>query len=329
MAFSRDQLHITPLYRDDDELRSTRSCSTAASALTKVQAVYHALFFPAAPAARPYTFASIVLSFDGKMAFPDDPRGPRVASANALDPAGGRIDYWILNVLRAHADASIIGARTLAAEPEAEFACLDPELTAERPALLGKTDPLIPIVVSLDGTDIPLDHRAFSRADDRPLIATSRTGGDFLRQQGLADALWLGPYLTAAAVPDDDLAGPIRAARAAGRQVVVLTGDERPDAPALLLVLRRIGIEHLLIESPTYWWLLLREKALDELFVNYSSVYIGGSLTPGAAVGFTTGDHPHAKCVYIGLHPSGFLFTRQKLVYALEASTESPQPMSS
>jgi riboflavin biosynthesis pyrimidine reductase len=319
MAFSRDQLHIVPLYRDEDELRTTQSCSTAASALTKVQAVYHALFFPEAPATRPYTFASIVLSFDGKMAFPDDPRGPRVASANELDPAGGQIDYWILNVLRAHADASIIGARTLAAEPDAEFACLDPELTAERPTLLRKPDALIPIVVSLDGTDIPLDHRAFLRADDRPQIATSRSGGDFLRRQGLGDALWLGPYPSSDAVPDDDLAGPIRAARAAGRQVVVLTGDERPDAQALLLVLRRSGIEHLLIESPTYWWLLLGEKALDELFVNYSSVYIGGSLTPGIAGGFTTGDHPHAKPIYVGLHPSGFLYTRQKLVYGLEA----------
>jgi len=317
MAFSRDQLHIVPLYRDEAELRLTQSRSTAAAALTKAQAIYHAVFFPAAPTTRPYTFASIVLSFDGKMAFPDDPRGPRVASANELDPAGGLIDYWILNVLRAHADASIIGARTLAAEPEAEFGCLDPELTIERPALLGKPDPLIPIVVSLDGTDIPLDHRAFARVHDRPLIATCRAGGDALRRQGLVDALWLGPFAAAAAVPDDDLAGPIRAARSAGRQVVLLTGDQRPDAQILLLVLRRIGIEHLLIESPTYWWLLLGEKALDELFVNYSSVYIGGSLTPGVVGAFTSADHPHAKCIYVGLHPVGFLYTRQKLVYGL------------
>lgn len=320
MAFTRDQLHITPLYRDDDELRSTQSRSTATAALTKVQAVYHAVYFPAAPATRPYTFASIVLSFDGKLAFPDDPRGPRVASANGLDPAGGRIDFWILNVLRAHADASIIGARTLAAEPDTEFGCLDPELTTERAKALGKPDPLIPIVVSLDGTDIPLTHRAFSRADVRPLIATCRAGGEVLRRQSLTDAVWLGPYLTSADVPDADLAAQIRAARATGRQVVVLTGDERPDSEALLLVLRRAGIEHLLIESPTYWWLLMGDRALDELFVNYSSVYIGGSFTPGVASAFTTGDHPHAKCLYIGLHPNGFLYTRQKLVYGLSAA---------
>jgi riboflavin biosynthesis pyrimidine reductase len=310
-------MRVVPLYRDDAELRQARSGSTATAALSKVSAAYHDLFFPAPVADRPYTFASIVLSLDGKLAFPDDPQGPVVASANFLDPAGGRIDYWILNVLRAYADASIVGARTLAAEPEAEFACLDPDLVHERGSLLGKSNALLPIVVSLDGTDIPLEHRAFASLDNRPLIATSAAGGAFLRGQGLDDALWLGPYPSAAAVRDAELVEPIRAARAAGRQIVLMTGEDRPDAAALLLALRRIGIEHLLIESPTYWWLLMGERMLDELFVNYSSVYIGGALTPGAAAGHTSHDHPHAKFLFIGLHPDGFLFTRQKLIYGL------------
>ncbi len=310
---------ITPLYSEPVELRSLQSRSRAAASLSKVQAHFHDLFFPAPAADRPYTFASIVLSLDGKMAYPDDPRGPLVASNNALDPDGARNDYWVLNILRAYADASIIGARTLAAEPDADFSCQDPDLVAERPTVLGKTEPLLPIVVSLDGTDVLLDHPAFRRRDALPMIATSGQGGAALKPQAPPDTVWLGPYDTQAAVAASDLAEQFRAARRDGRLIVLMAGDDAPRTAVLLYALRRIGIEHMLVESPTYWWHLLGERALDELFINYSSVYVGGQATPGGPSPFTSTAHPHARLLFVGLHPPGFLFTRQQLVYATES----------
>lgn len=318
MSSAPNPPRVTCLFSDPAALDSLRARSRAAASLSKVQSNYHELFFPEPPAHRPYVFASIVLSFDGKMAYPDDSRGPLVASNNSLDPDGGAADYWILNVLRAHADASLIGARTLAAEPDAEFNCQDVDLIAERPTLLGKTLPLLPIVISLDGSDVPLHHPAFQHHDGRPMIATCARGGAHLKPLAAADTIWLGPFNTQAEVDASDLVERFLAARHAGQPVVLMAGEETPRTAVLLYALRRIGIEHLLVESPTYWWHLLGEQALDELFVNYSSVYIGGQATPGGQSPFTSSAHPQARLLYVGLHPPGFLFTRQQLVYELE-----------
>jgi riboflavin biosynthesis pyrimidine reductase len=317
MMFSNSDLGVSPLYSDAAELRSISSRATTPASPDKVRDAFHDLVFPAPPADRPYTYASIVLSLDGKLAYPDEPQGPVVASANRLDPTGGRIDFWILNILRAYADASLLGARTLAAEPNAAFGCLDPDLLSERPTRLGKTDPLLPIVVSLDGSDVPLEHAAFQRADERPMIATCARGGDFLRGQTAPDTVWLGPFDSRADVDADDVAERVGAARQAQRPLILMAGGETPNTPVLLYALRRIGVQQLLVESPTYWWLLLRDQALDELFVNYSSVWIGGTLTPGAASPFSADAHPHSRLLFVGIHPPGFLYTRQQLVYDL------------
>lgn len=318
MSINPNPPRISALYSDEMALQSLRFRSQAAASLSKAQSNFHELFFPKPGSDRPYIFASIVLSFDGKMAYPDDTRGPLVASNNSLDPDGGAADYWILNVLRAYADASLIGARTLAAEPDAEFGCQDVDLIAERPVILGKTLPLVPIVVSLDGSDVPLDHPAFRRADGRPMIATCARGGAHLKPLIAADTVWLGPFNTQAEVDTSDLAAHFQAARQAGHPIVLMAGEDAPHTGVLLYALRRIGIEHLLVESPTYWWHLLGEQALDELFVNYSSVYIGGQTTPGGQSPFTSVAHPHARLLFVGLHPPGFLYTRQQLVYESE-----------
>jgi riboflavin biosynthesis pyrimidine reductase len=126
----------------------------------------------------------MVLSLDGKMAFPDNPQGPVVASANSIYPDGGLTDFWILNVLRAHADAIIVGAKTLTSEPDLVLACLDPDLVSERKEKLGKENAFpLSIIVSLDGRDVPLTHSIFSVPEIQTIIATSHEGGLFLREK--------------------------------------------------------------------------------------------------------------------------------------------------
>ena len=97
LAFPLEALKLNLLYQDKFELDKAKASSINLSALSKVRAAYHELYFPAAHQDRPYIFASMVLSLDGKMAFLDNPRGPVVASANAIDREGGLIDFWILN----------------------------------------------------------------------------------------------------------------------------------------------------------------------------------------------------------------------------------------
>ena len=318
LSFPLEKIKLATLYQDEAELQKAKLTSDTPGCLSKVRAAYHELYFPAAPADRPYIFASMVLSLDGKMAFQDNPQGPVVASANYDDPQGGLADFWVLNVLRAHADAIVCGAKTLKSEPEVVLACFDPELTAERMEKLGKASQYpLNIIVSLDGTDVPLDHSIFSLKEIQTIIATSQKGGLYLQGQYGDEALLVGPYHDVSEIDVRQVSAQIQTGLQGGKRIVLMTGADEPDAGVFLYILRQIGIKHLLIESPTYMWLLMSRHMLDEFFVDYSSLFIGGAMTPGYSIGFSHLDHPHSKFLVIALHQNRFLFTRQKLVYDL------------
>jgi riboflavin biosynthesis pyrimidine reductase len=317
LSFPTDKLQLALLYQDEAELEKIKASSPTKNALSKVSAVYHDLHFPSPPADRPYIFSSMVLSLDGKMAFVDNPQGPVVASANLIDPDGGLADFWILNVLRAYADAIIVGAKTLASEPDVVPACLDPDLVKERKEKLGKENPCpLSVIVSIDGKDVPMSHSLFSVPEIQTIIATSHQGGLFLMDTfGSNDMVLIGPYNHPGEVNEDQVLRQIQDAHRAGLKAILMTGEAEPNAELLMFVLRKIGIGHLLVESPTYMWLLMNQQILDEFFVDYSPLFIGGTITPGYGNGFSYLDHPHSKFLVIAIHKNSFLFTRQKLVY--------------
>lgn len=318
IPFPIEKLKLVPIYQDLAELERIRSSSLTKASLSKVSLAYHDLYFPSPPEDRPYTFASMVLSLDGKMAFQDNPQGPVVASANVIDPEGGLTDFWILNVLRAHADAIIVGAKTLISEPDVVFSCFDADLVAERKTNLGKDNEIpLSIIVSLDGTDIPFEHYLFKVKEIDTLISTSHQGGQFLANK-YPDAVFLiGPFNSNNEVNIESIKNQIETGFQNGKKVILMTGENSPDARVLLFILRKIGINNLLIESPTYMWLLMQQEMLDEFFLNYSSLFIGGPITPGYANGFSHLDHPHSKFLIIAMHQNSFLFTRQKVIYGL------------
>jgi len=323
LSFPLEKIQLVPVYKDEAELKKAKESSETTGFLSKVSAAYHELYFPAPSSDRPYTFASMVLSLDGKMAFQDNPQGPVVASANYIDPEGGLADFWVLNVLRAHADAIIVGAKTLKSEPDVVLACFDPQLVAERMEKLGKVNEIpLNVIVSLDGTDVPLEHSIFSIKEIQTIIATCKKGGDYLKAHYGSDALLIGPYFNFSEVDAQPFSGQIQNGLQSGKRIIIMTGEETPDAKVLLYVLRKIGIKHLLIESPTYMWLLMNQQMLDEFFVDYSSLFIGGQMSPGYANGFSYLNHPHSKFLIIAMHKNSFIFTRQKLIYGLSSEKD-------
>lgn len=320
MSFPSDKLQLVTLYRDEAELKKAKETSDAKGAMSKVSKAYHELYFPAPSDDRPYTFSSIVLSLDGKMAFPDNPQGPVVASANYIDCEGSVADFWVLNVLRAHADAIVVGAKTMKCEPNVVFACFDPDLLPDRKEKLGKEAEIpLTVIVSLDGKDIPLNHSLFDIKEIHVLIATCHEGGNYLKEQYGQAAMLIGPFYDKQKVDGVTTAKQIDAGLKSGKKVILMTGENEPNSEVLLYILRKMGVRHLLSESPTYTWLLMSQKLLDELFVNYSSLFIGGSISPGYGIGFSYLNHPHSKFLVIAMHQNSFLFTRQKLVYDLKA----------
>ncbi len=311
--FPTEDIKLNVLMRQEEALSQMKaaSCDTVPQ---KVLDVYGELYLPEPGEDRPYTFASIVLSSDGKIAFPDDPRGPLIAGNNMLDREGGKADFWVLNMLRAYSDACLLGARTLQAEPEGTSHVFCEELAKARTEIMGK-DAEYPIncIVSFDGTDIPLSHRIFA-GDIRVMIGTSPEGGDYLKANMNQPVVCLGPYATKA---DVDMSAIQSALSSQPNAIpVILTGTGKsPDSTALLYILRQLGIKKMCIEAPSYMWHLIENRAMDEMFINYSMVFVGGTTSMGTYRAFSATVHPHSEILSLAMHRTGFVFTRQRMRY--------------
>lgn len=322
MDFPADRVRIESRYQDHGALERIRTHSPDGPTLPKIRDVYGELLFPPAPADRPYTVCSVVLSADGKMAFADRTAGPLIARQNHRDPDGALADFWMLNALRACADGVILGARTLQSEADNTSHIFDPEMLQQRREQGIRPPHPLNIVVSFDATDIPLGHRIFSvdpQESFRVAVATSPEGARYLAEQtAWPSRLLVAEEILAGGGPEEE-PRLRRELEAGGRFPVFVSGSGRsPDARALLALLRMLGMERLLIESPSYNWHLLEHGMLDEFYINYSLLYAGGGVTPGVSAPFPHDRHPHARLLTLGTHASSFLFTRQQILYDVE-----------
>lgn len=304
-------------------LEEIKKSAEETKTLPDVSKYYTDLYFPPAPRDRPYTFSSIVLSSDGKMAYGDNPSGPLVAKNNFLDPDGSLGDFWVLNVLRAMADGIIVGARTLLSEPGITCHVYEENLSRQRKEILGKPFQPCGVVVSLDGTDIPFDHYTFHvdpKEKYKMVIATSLDGGDYIKAHSDLKHRFFGPFHAKEEVDKADF-GELY--EEFDTVPVILTGEgQSPDTDILLYALRKWGMKKLCIEAPSYCTHLLHKELLDEYFINYSMVFVGGKTTPGQGSPFGYMDHPHADLLSLGTHKSNFIFTRQKVRYGVKNETD-------
>ena len=301
MAFDAAQMGF-PVHIPDPELLDILTAGSSMQTPEKVRQVMGELVLPLPPADRPYLYGCMVLSFDGKMGFYDNPEGTLISKENRFDPLGGKTDFWIMNVCRAYADAVILGTGTLRARMNklwyAEIS--DPDLVEARSGLGKATPQPLNLVVSLDGTDVPAEHPIFHQLTPKPIILTCQAGAEHLRGT-------MGQPVDVITRPSDLAAG--------GEVIRVLAaGADRPDTAGLLKLLRESGLSYLSVEAPGYIWQLIREGLLDEYMLNYSGVMAGGTNAVGTWAGCTAQDHPHAALLSVG-YSRGFLFTRQKLIY--------------
>ena len=324
MDFPTEQIKVDVCYRNEEILNEIRSASTDVT-MTKVREVYGELVFPPAPADRPYTFCSVVLSSDGKMSYSNNLHGSLIGKENYLDAYGSMADWWFLNALRAYADAVIIGGKTLQGEKYATSHVFDKEMAQQRIDELGMPAHPLNVVVSFDATDIPFDHLIFNVDPEEEfpvVIATSPQGGEYIEANLEKESVFFGPYRSKEDVPKEEIRRLSDQIRGQEAMPVILTGEgNSPDSELLLYILRQLGVERLLLESPSFNWHLMEQEMLDEFFINYSMVFAGGPITPGYNRGFTHDVHPHARLLTLAIHQSNFIYTRQKIYYGV-ASTE-------
>ncbi len=213
-------------------------------------------FPPPADAARPYVSANFVMSLDGRGSFRELP-----GRAGGKEVSRSADDRWLMDFIRAHHEAQLVGASTLREEPGPDgfgwdYAIDDQELADYRRDVL-KLPPQKILILTASG-EIDLNLNVFTSARVEPWIVTGTAGEEKIREQ-------LGP----------------RSSRAP-KVVAVSTGRNVDLAAALLLLRQKHGIRSLLCEGgPTVYGALLDRQLIDEDFRTIAFQVIGKSIQPG------------------------------------------------
>ena len=222
------------------------------------------LQFRASPAERPFVVANFVSTLDGVVSY--DTKGKSGGSIiSGSDPA----DRFIMGLLRASADAVIVGAGTLRdlganslwtpeyVYPDAKHLYAEYRVSAQR-------KPEYPVLVIVSGSgQLELERAVFRTPTMRTVVITTSAGRDELTRRGAAT---LGSV-------------EMHALNSSGGRI----------APGAILQLlqSRYGVNTLLHEGgPTLFGQFLAAQAVDELFLTLSPQIAGrkGDATRPAVV---------------------------------------------
>ena len=90
-----------------------------------------------------------------------------------------------------------------------------------------------------------------------------------------------------------------------------------PEVPVMISTSRKGAALVKVVETPSYMHYLVSQKMMDELFFNYSCIYVGGQALTIGKFGkeFTSQDHPHTRMLSIHTHSDHFFYLRHKLLY--------------
>jgi riboflavin biosynthesis pyrimidine reductase len=223
--------------------------------------LYGRLRMPRHPS-RPHVVANFVASLDGvvSLGVPGKAGGGEISGCNPHD-------RMVMGLLRAAADAVVIGAGTLRAASPGHLWTADyiyPPLAEdyqELRAALGKSEPPLNVVVTAGG-EIDHDRRLFQTGEVRSLIVTTADGAGRLSDRVLPPSV----------------------------QVVVATDAAALSAQAVLDAVARVqSSELVLVEAgPHVMGLFFAERVLDELFLTVAPQVAGRDGTverPGLVAG--------------------------------------------
>jgi riboflavin biosynthesis pyrimidine reductase len=243
--------------------------------------------------ARPYVYSNFVLSRDGRVSFNE----PGHLSGGEVSGFSGH-DRWLMALLRARADAILMGDNTLRIEPDhvwtAEYIFPDDAraFAALRRAEMRTPAPL-QVFLSLEG-DVDVSKAAIFAQDDHHVVLATTT-------RGAARARSL------------------QATRA--RVDVVELGAEAADVRALLDLLRdSYGVATVLCEGgPRAYGSLLAAGCLDDEFLTLSPVVVGSAPNaprPGLVEGVTFPARSHPWSRPLTLHRAAdLLFLRSRYAF--------------
>jgi riboflavin biosynthesis pyrimidine reductase len=215
---------------------------------------YGRLSFPKPPAGRPWIYANFVQTLDG------------IVSLLGDEPSGGDLngiaeDRWLMDLLRAHADAVLLGMGTLREEQRLQrprprgpvFRIVDPELRELRARLSPGRKRERNIFVSARAEFQMKDYAVFDGELVDVSVVTTREGARRLEAQGM-------PHVDVIAV---DGASHDAASRVDLRQAVAA-------------LTARYGLRYLLCEGgPQLYSGMLKAELIDEQFLTVAPLEVG------------------------------------------------------
>ncbi|MEP7151175.1 MAG: dihydrofolate reductase family protein [Nitrospira sp.] len=215
--------------------------------------------FPApADARRPYISSNFVMGLDGRASFRE-----LHGRTDGKTVSRSREDRWLMDFLRAHHDAQLIGASTLRDEPNPEgrgwdYGIEDEELRIYRQDTLRLGRQKVLVLSGSGNLDLTL--RLFDSPRVEPWIITAREGQENLQTQLKA----LGREGTI-------------------KSISVGEGTRVDLAAAAQLLRQEHGIRTMLCEGgPTLYGEFLRNQLIDEDFRTVSLQVLGESTTAGS-----------------------------------------------
>ena len=202
----------------------------------------------------PCVIANFVESLDGVVAVPDLPRSHAVLGDESAP------DSFVLALLRACADAVVVGSGTLLSSPHGTW----------------RTDRAYP-----PAAEALAGLRARRGRPEQPLLVVVTAGGSFDPTHPVLE--------TGALVLTTEGAAPrLRAAVPAATEVVAVNGGDSVDLALALDVLRERGCAVVLAEAgPSLFGSLLASRLVDELFLTVSPILAGRA--EGARFGLVEG----------------------------------------
>jgi riboflavin biosynthesis pyrimidine reductase len=223
-------------------------------------ALYGRLQFPAHPG-RPHVIGNFVTTLDGVVALdtPGRSGGGEISGFNAHD-------RMVMGLLRAVADAVVVGAGTLRSVPKHLWtaAHIYPALATAYQALrtaLGKPEPPLNVVVTASG-ELDLDRPVFQPGKVPTLIVTTTDGAQRLHRRALP--------------PSVQIADLHSSGRLSARAILQAVSDIRPT-------------QIILVEGgPRLMGDFFAEQCLDELFLTLAPQVAGrddASQRPGLVAG--------------------------------------------
>jgi riboflavin biosynthesis pyrimidine reductase len=225
--------------------------------------IYGPLGFPAAPQDRPWIYTNFVQSLDGIVSY-------KGKHASGADLSESPEDRWLMDLLRAYADAVLVGTNTLMDETQPGprprgpvFRIVEPGLRTLRQKLGRRRE--MNIFVTSARKLTPCDYRVFDGEHVDPVILTTASGAARLAKEK-------SPHV---------------------RVLVCGDGDFVPLEEAMRRLRRELNIHYLLCEGgPTLYGGLSRAGVVDEKFLTVAPVEVGQFVPPEQEPSETERENP-------------------------------------